>query len=81
MSLPVVLLLGAGSNVGEAVIKHVSKQGFKVAVVSRSRKDGLSPEGVLNIAAGPEQPRRRAYHLQQGQIPMGPITHRGHTQP
>ena len=54
-SKPVVLLLGGGPNTGQAVIEHFSPQ-FHIAVVSRTRKDGISPTGILNISADLSDP-------------------------
>src|ERR1700761_3853295 len=55
-SRPVVLLLGGGPNIGEAVTKHFTEQQFRVAVVSRSRQDGIGHDGVLNISADLSNP-------------------------
>jgi len=55
MSRPVVLLLGGGSNVGEAVIKQWSRQ-FHIAIVSRNRNDGVDASGVFSIAADLSDP-------------------------
>ncbi len=55
-SQPVVLLLGGGPNIGEAVVKHFSLQKFRIAVVSRKRTDGIGSNGVLNISADLSDP-------------------------
>ena len=36
MSSPVILLLGAGPNIGHGIAKKFASQGYKVAVASRS---------------------------------------------
>ncbi|EXJ74674.1 uncharacterized protein A1O5_01367 [Cladophialophora psammophila CBS 110553] len=48
---PVVLLLGAGSNIGDAVVRYFSANKFRVAAVSRSMEEGVDSGGVLNITA------------------------------
>ncbi|OQU93780.1 hypothetical protein CLAIMM_00252 [Cladophialophora immunda] len=53
---PVVLLLGAGPNIGDAVVREFSANKFRVAAVSRSREEGIDSAGVLNITADLSNP-------------------------
>lgn len=48
---PVVLILGAGSNIGASVAKKFAANGYLVAVSARGLRDGSSPEGYLSIQA------------------------------
>jgi NAD(P)-dependent dehydrogenase (short-subunit alcohol dehydrogenase family) len=50
-SSPVLLILGAGSNVGQSVAKAFAAKGYKIALVSRSLKEEESTEDQLNISA------------------------------
>jgi NAD(P)-dependent dehydrogenase (short-subunit alcohol dehydrogenase family) len=49
MSSPIVLILGAGSNIGQATAKAFASQGYKVALASRSMKDAESTSDELHI--------------------------------
>ena len=51
MSDHVVLVLGAGANVGLSVVKKFAAQGWKVAAVARSVKDEMKSAATLAIAA------------------------------
>ncbi|KAA8650996.1 uncharacterized protein ATNIH1004_003687 [Aspergillus tanneri] len=51
MSKPVVLILGAGANVGTAVARKFSQDGYQVAVSARRIANGISPEGYITIQA------------------------------
>lgn len=46
---PVVLILGAGSNVGQAVAHNFASKGYKVALAARSVKEVESTKDQLNI--------------------------------
>lgn len=46
---PVVLILGAGPNVGEAVARTFASKGYKVALAARSVKEADSTNDQLNI--------------------------------
>lgn len=48
---PVILILGAGPNIGQAVARIFASKGYKVALVARSIKEADSTEGQLNIAS------------------------------
>ena len=55
-SRPVLCVVGAGKNSGEAIINDFSKQNFRVAVVSRSRPEGFGAHGVLSISVDLSNP-------------------------
>lgn len=46
---PVVLILGAGPNIGQAVTRTFASKGYKVAIAARSLKEADSTENQLNI--------------------------------
>jgi NAD(P)-dependent dehydrogenase (short-subunit alcohol dehydrogenase family) len=48
---PVILILGAGPNIGQAVAKTFASKGFKVALAARSLKETDSTENQLNITS------------------------------
>jgi NAD(P)-dependent dehydrogenase (short-subunit alcohol dehydrogenase family) len=50
-SKPILLVLGAGSNVGKALATRFSAAGYNVAFAARSITNGTSPEGHLSIKA------------------------------
>lgn len=49
MSKPVVLILGAGGNIGASLTSKFASGGYSIGLASRSRHDGTTPEGHLNI--------------------------------
>lgn len=51
MSAPVVLVLGAGSRVGQEVAKAFAAKGYKVALTARRLKEEDSTDGQLHIAS------------------------------
>ncbi|KAJ6123707.1 hypothetical protein N7471_011024 [Penicillium samsonianum] len=51
MSKPIVLILGAGANVGTAVAHRFSQDGYQVAISARRIANGISPEGYIMIKA------------------------------
>ncbi|EGR51305.1 uncharacterized protein TRIREDRAFT_104060 [Trichoderma reesei QM6a] len=51
MALRVALILGAGPNVGINVAKAFAAQGYKVAIVSRSRKDNEDTRQFSQVQA------------------------------
>lgn len=53
---PVVLILGAGSNIGASVATKFSSNGYKVALVSRSGTGSKTAEGYLSLKADLTQP-------------------------
>lgn len=48
---PVVLILGAGPNIGQAVARHFASNGYKVALAARSVKEADNTDTQLNIPA------------------------------
>lgn len=48
---PVALILGAGSNIGNAVVKKLASKGYKVALVARSLDANDSTADRLNISS------------------------------
>jgi NAD(P)-dependent dehydrogenase (short-subunit alcohol dehydrogenase family) len=46
---PVVLILGAGPNIGQAITRNFSSKGYKVALAARSVKEADSTDNQLNI--------------------------------
>lgn len=49
MPSPVILILGAGPNIGHHVAKTFAAGGYKVALAARSVKEAESTESQLNI--------------------------------
>lgn len=54
---PVILILGAGPNIGQEVARAFAAKGYKVACVSRSLKEGSSTANQLNITADMSDPK------------------------
>lgn len=52
----IVLTLGSGPNLGTAIASRFAHGGYKVAQASRSRSEGFSGDGVLNIQADLSDP-------------------------
>lgn len=46
---PIVLILGAGPNIGQAVARTFASKGYKVALASRSLDEAASTDSQLNI--------------------------------
>jgi len=49
MSTPVLLLLGAGSGIGNSVASSFAAKGYKIALAARSFEDGLGSNGYLRL--------------------------------
>lgn len=49
MSTPVLLILGAGSGIGLSCAEVFAAKGYKVALTSRSRPEGIDKDGYLNL--------------------------------
>lgn len=56
MEAPVVLVLGAGPNIGQSVASYFAKYGYKVALASRSRQDALNANGELELSVDLAKP-------------------------
>lgn len=48
---PVVLILGAGPNIGQAVASKFASNDYKVALAARSLKEADSTDNQLNISS------------------------------
>lgn len=46
---PVVLILGAGPNIGQSVARMFASKGYKVGLAARSLKEADSTDNQLNI--------------------------------
>jgi NAD(P)-dependent dehydrogenase (short-subunit alcohol dehydrogenase family) len=46
---PVILILGAGPNIGQAVARTFASRGYKVALATRSLNEADSTDNQLNI--------------------------------
>jgi NAD(P)-dependent dehydrogenase (short-subunit alcohol dehydrogenase family) len=53
---PILLLLGAGSNIGHHVARSFAGKGYKIALVSRSLKEEDSTQDQINISADLSDP-------------------------
>ncbi len=56
MSKSVILVIGAGQNVGAAVAKKFASNGYKVALAARSLSSGIQSNGYLHINADLSKP-------------------------
>jgi NAD(P)-dependent dehydrogenase (short-subunit alcohol dehydrogenase family) len=46
---PIALILGAGPNIGQSVVRKFASKGYKVALASRSLKESNSTDDELHI--------------------------------
>jgi NAD(P)-dependent dehydrogenase (short-subunit alcohol dehydrogenase family) len=53
---PIVLILGAGANVGSHIARTFATNGYKVALSSRSIRDDESTAAYLNIRGDMSDP-------------------------
>jgi NAD(P)-dependent dehydrogenase (short-subunit alcohol dehydrogenase family) len=53
---PVILILGSGPNVGDHVARAFVAKGYKVALTSRSAKEGYSSADQVHISADLSDP-------------------------
>ena len=51
MSAPVLLIFGAGANVGLSIARKFKQEGYKIAAVSRTIKDDLKQVADKTIAS------------------------------
>ena len=49
MSAPVLLIIGAGPNVGASLAKAFAAKGYKIALAARSLNDETTADGRLHI--------------------------------
>ena len=54
---PVVLILGAGSNIGANIARAFAAKGYKVALAARKLKDETNDEGQLTIRSDFADPK------------------------
>jgi len=50
-SSPIILILGAGPNIGHHVAQAFATKGYKIALASRKAKDEDSNENQVNISS------------------------------
>lgn len=48
---PIILILGAGPNIGQAVARTFASKGYKVALAARSLNEADSTDNQLNITS------------------------------
>ena len=48
-NIPIILILGAGPNIGQAVARIFASKGYKVALAARSVKEADNSDNLLNI--------------------------------
>ena len=48
---PVILIFGAGPNIGEAVAQTFASKGYKIALAARSLREADSTDNQLNITS------------------------------
>ena len=48
-NIPIILVLGAGPNIGQAVARIFASKGYKVALAARSVKVADNSDNLLNI--------------------------------
>ena len=68
----VVLVLGAGPNLGQAVGTAFAANGYKVALASRTLSAGVSKDGFLNIQADLSTPQGVLQVFQTTTQSLGP---------
>ena len=56
MAAPILLILGAGANIGTHVAKAFISKGYKVALTSRKAKPDADTEDTVNIAGDLSNP-------------------------
>lgn len=71
MSSPVVLIFGAGANVGLSLARKFKQEGYKVAAVSRTIKDDLKKVADKTIASS-VTPERVTKIFEEVQKDLGP---------
>lgn len=71
MSSQVVLILGAGSHIGALTAHAFAAKGWRVALVSRSRVNGYSAEGYLEVCGDLSRPSTIAFIFEQVRKALG----------
>jgi NAD(P)-dependent dehydrogenase (short-subunit alcohol dehydrogenase family) len=49
--IPIILILGAGPNIGQAVARTFAAKGYRVALAARSVKEADNTDNLLNISS------------------------------
>jgi NAD(P)-dependent dehydrogenase (short-subunit alcohol dehydrogenase family) len=68
---PVLLLFGAGANVGTALAKKFTQEGWKVATVARTTRDDIKANSALNIQADFVDPNSVAKAYEEVETKLG----------
>jgi NAD(P)-dependent dehydrogenase (short-subunit alcohol dehydrogenase family) len=55
-NVPIILILGAGPNIGQAVARKFASKGYKVALAARSVKESDNSDSLLNIPSDFSKP-------------------------
>lgn len=74
MSSPIALVLGAGANIGQAVARKFSANGYKVALASRTSSDTTSQEtkdGLFHFRVDLSNPTNVKSLFEQVQASLG----------
>lgn len=56
MTTRVILVIGAGPNIGAAIAKKFADNGYKVALAARSLSPGIQSNGYLHVKADLSNP-------------------------
>ena len=79
MPEPVVLIFGAGANVGLAIARKFKQEGYKVAAVSRTIKDDLKQIADKAIASSltPEEVQKIYSEVENDLGPPSAVIYNG----
>ena len=79
MSGPVVLIFGAGANLGLSIASKFKQEGYKVAAVSRTIKDDLKKVAHHTIASSltPEEVSKAFEQVEQELGPPNVVVYNG----
>lgn len=72
VATPVLLVLGAGPNVGAALGRLFGKHGYKVALASRRVTDGPASDGTLHVQVDLSQPETVSQAFEKVTSALGP---------
>ena len=68
----VILIFGAGANIGRAIASKFADNGYKVALAARSLSTGISNDGSLNIKADFSDPQAVLEVFERTKQELGP---------
>ena len=71
MAAPVAIVFGAGANIGTAVSRRFTQEGYKVAGVARNPKDDLANVTAKAIAADLSKPEEVARVFEEVKKDLG----------